>query len=273
MRKRLDVLVYERGLAESRERAKSLIAAGGVFVDGIRAGKPSRLFSEGAEITVGFEAMPYVGRGGLKLEKAIGEFSIDLRGLTCADIGASTGGFTDCMLQNGAKAVYAVDVGSSQLHRKLREDPRVINLENTNARDLDRSIIDAEIEFFAVDVSFISLTLLLPAIRGILSPRGRGVCLIKPQFEAGRDKVGKNGVVRDENARTEVIERITQFSLKNGFSVLGLTFSPIKGQKGNIEYLLYLKLSGEPAIEKDVPSAREVVELSRLAFEGKKEER
>ena len=267
MKKRLDILVTERGLAESRETAKPLIMAGQVYVDGQKADKPGDTFSEDAAVEVRGKGLPYVSRGGLKLEKAMREFGLQLQGRTCMDIGASTGGFTDCMLQNGAQRVYSVDVGYGQLAWSLRTDPRVVNLERTNARYLTREQVPEEIGFFSVDVSFISLTLILPAVRPLLAEHGQAVCLIKPQFEAGREKVGKKGVVRDKAVHEEVIEKIRSFALENGFSVLGLTFSPVKGPEGNIEYLIYLERSEAPSQGEQVPSAQQVVEESPRALD------
>ena len=267
MKKRLDILVTERGLAESREKAKTLIMAGQVYVDGQKADKPGDTFSEDAAVEVRGKGLPYVSRGGLKLEKAMREFGLQLQGRTCMDIGASTGGFTDCMLQNGAQRVYSVDVGYGQLAWSLRTDPRVVNLERTNARHLTREQVPEEIGFFSVDVSFISLTLILPAVRPLLAEHGQAVCLIKPQFEAGREKVGKKGVVRDKAVHEEVIEKIRSFALENGFSVLGLTFSPVKGPEGNIEYLIYLERSEAPSQGEQVPSAQQVVEESHRALD------
>lgn len=267
MKKRLDILVTERGLAESREKAKTLIMAGQVYVDGQKADKPGDTFSEDAAVEVRGKGLPYVSRGGLKLEKAMREFGLQLQGRTCMDIGASTGGFTDCMLQNGAQRVYSVDVGYGQLAWSLRTDPRVVNLERTNARYLTREQVPEEIDFFSVDVSFISLTLILPAVRPLLAEHGQAVCLIKPQFEAGREKVGKKGVVRDKAVHEEVIEKIRSFALENGFSVLGLTFSPVKGPEGNIEYLIYLERSEVPSQGEQVPSAQQVVEESHRALD------
>lgn len=267
MKKRLDILVTERGLAESREKAKTLIMAGQVYVDGQKADKPGDTFSEDAAVEVRGKGLPYVSRGGLKLEKAMREFGLQLQGRTCMDIGASTGGFTDCMLQNGAQRVYSVDVGYGQLAWSLRTDPRVVNLERTNARYLTREQVPEEICFFSVDVSFISLTLILPAVRPLLAEHGQAVCLIKPQFEAGREKVGKKGVVRDKAVHEEVIEKIRSFALENGFSVLGLTFSPVKGPEGNIEYLIYLERSEAPSQGEQVPSAQQVVEESHRALD------
>lgn len=267
MKKRLDILVTERGLVESREKAKTLIMAGQVYVDGQKADKPGDTFSEDAAVEVRGKGLPYVSRGGLKLEKAMREFGLQLQGRTCMDIGASTGGFTDCMLQNGAQRVYSVDVGYGQLAWSLRTDPRVVNLERTNARYLTREQVPEEIDFFSVDVSFISLTLILPAVRPLLAEHGQAVCLIKPQFEAGREKVGKKGVVRDKAVHEEVIEKIRSFALGNGFSVLGLTFSPVKGPEGNIEYLIYLERSEAPSQGEQVPSAQQVVEESHRALD------
>lgn len=267
MKKRLDILVTERGLVESREKAKTLIMAGQVYVDGQKADKPGDTFSEDAAVEVRGKGLPYVSRGGLKLEKAMREFGLQLQGRTCMDIGASTGGFTDCMLQNGAQRVYSVDVGYGQLAWSLRTNPRVVNLERTNARYLTREQVPEEIDFFSVDVSFISLTLILPAVRPLLAEHGQAVCLIKPQFEAGREKVGKKGVVRDKAVHEEVIEKIRSFALENGFSVLGLTFSPVKGPEGNIEYLIYLERSEAPSQGEQVPSAQQMVEESHRALD------
>ncbi len=262
MKKRLDILVTERGLAESREKAKILIMAGQVYVDNQKADKPGDTFSEDAQVEVRGKGLQYVSRGGLKLEKAMKQFGLTLTDKICMDVGASTGGFTDCMLQNGACKVYSVDVGYGQLAWSLRTDPRVVNLERTNARYLTKEQIPEEIGFFSVDVSFISLTIILPAVRPLMAEHGQAVCLIKPQFEAGREKVGKKGVVRDQAVHREVIEKIRDFALENGFSVLGLTYSPVKGPEGNIEYLIYLERSDEPILTPGVPDAKQVVEDS-----------
>lgn len=262
MKKRLDLLVVEQGKAESREKAKVLIMSGLVYADNQKADKPGDLFPVETSIEVRGKGLKYVSRGGLKLEKAIVEFGLELQGLVCMDIGASTGGFTDCMLQNGAVKVYAVDVGYGQLAWKLRTDNRVVNLERTNARYLSQEEIPEEIGFFSIDVSFISLTLILPALRLLMAPEGRAVCLIKPQFEAGREKVGKKGVVRDRAVHREVIEKIQEYALQNGFSILGLTFSPVKGPEGNIEYLIYLQRCDYPYRSDGVPEAEAVVESS-----------
>ena len=240
MKKRIDVLLFERGLAPSREKARTLIMAGSVYVNNQKFDKPGDTVSDDAEIEVRGSTLKFVSRGGLKLEKAMQLFPIDLNGKICMDIGASTGGFTDCMLQNGAQKVYSVDVGYGQLAWQLRQDPRVVNLERTNARYLTHEQVPEEIDFFSVDVSFISLRIILPAVRPLLRDGGQAVCLIKPQFEAGREKVGKKGVVRDRAVHEEVVETICRFAVENGYSVLGLTFSPVKGPEGNIEYLVYL---------------------------------
>ena len=242
---RLDVLLVEQGHMESRQKAQAVIMAGSVFVDGQRVDKPGTAVPNTAQIEVRGHALPYVSRGGLKLEKAMKTFPLTLTGKVCADIGASTGGFTDCMLQNGAARVYAVDVGYGQLDWKLRNDGRVINMERTNIRKVEKEQVPDELDFFSVDVSFISLKLVLPVAREFLRDGGQAVCLIKPQFEAGREKVGKKGVVRDKQVHTQVISSICTFCLENGFDVLGLDFSPIKGPEGNIEYLIYLQKSKE----------------------------
>ena len=240
-KKRLDVLLVERGLQESRQKAQATIMSGLVFVKGQRADKPGTAYPADAEIEVRGNALAYVSRGGLKLEKAMETFPIDLQGTICGDIGASTGGFTDCMLQNGAVKVYAVDVGYGQLAWKLRSDERVVCLERTNARYLTHEQVPDELDFASVDVSFISLKLILPALRGLLKPTGHVVCLVKPQFEAGREKVGKKGVVRDPAGHREVLEHFLDHAKESDFTVIGLTYSPIRGPEGNIEYLGFLQ--------------------------------
>ena len=240
-KKRLDVLLTERGLQESRQRAQAVIMSGEVFVNGQRVDKPGTAVAEDARIEIRGGTLPYVSRGGLKLEKAMATFPIELHGAVCADIGASTGGFTDCMLQNGAEKVYAVDVGYGQLAWKLRSDPRVVCLERTNARYLTREQVPDELDFASVDVSFISLKLILPPLNGLLKDGGHAACLVKPQFEAGREKVGKKGVVRDPDVHLEVLEHFLDHAKESGFTVLGLTYSPIRGPEGNIEYLGYLE--------------------------------
>lgn len=247
MKERLDVLLVKNGYAPSREKAKAIIMSGNVFVNGQREDKAGTMFSE--EKIKSFEVkghvLPYVSRGGLKLEKAVKEFDLSLEGKICMDIGASTGGFTDCMLQNGAVKVYSVDVGSGQLDWKLRSDERVVCMEKTNFRYMVREDITDDLDFASVDVSFISLDKILPPARNLLKADGQMVCLIKPQFEAGREKVGKNGVVREPEIHREVIERVAAFAYADGFDILALSFSPIKGPEGNIEYLLYLQKTAQ----------------------------
>lgn len=242
MKERLDVLLVKQGLAESREKAKAVIMAGEVFVQGQREDKAGAMFDEAkVQITVKGSSLKYVSRGGLKLEKAMANFPIVLTDKVCMDIGASTGGFTDCMLQNGARKVYSVDVGHGQLAWKLRQDERVVCMEKTNFRYLMRDQIADDLDFASVDVSFISLTkILLPAWK-LLKTGGQMVCLIKPQFEAGREKVGKKGVVREKSVHREVIAKVMDFADLLQFEVLGLTWSPIKGPEGNIEYLIFLQ--------------------------------
>ena len=268
VKKRIDVLLFEKGLAPSREKARTMIMAGNVYVDNQKCDKPGETVSEDAQIEMRGSTLKYVSRGGLKLEKAMQCFPIELEGKTCMDIGASTGGFTDCMLQNGAKRVYSVDVGYGQLAWQLRQDPRVVNLERTNARHLTREQVPEEIDFFSVDVSFISLRIILPAVRPLLRDGGRAVCLIKPQFEAGREKVGKKGVVRDKAVHEEVVAVICDFAVQNGYSVLGLTFSPVKGPEGNIEYLVFLEKSDAP-VHTAVGTPHTVVEESHAALDTK----
>ena len=244
---RLDLAVFERGHTESREKAKALIMAGAVYVNGQKQLKAGTTVTEEDVIEVRGEKMPYVSRGGFKLEKAMQEFGLTLGGKVCMDIGASTGGFTDCMLQNGAVKVYSIDVGYGQLAWKLRTDERVVNLERTNFRYVTEAEVPEPVDFASVDVSFISLRIILPVLRERLRDGGQAVCLIKPQFEAGRENVGKKGVVRDPKVHEEVLRTITEFALENGFSLLGLTFSPIKGPEGNIEYLMYVEKAEAPS--------------------------
>ena len=239
-KKRLDVLLHERGLSESRQRAQADIMGGWVYVDGQQVLKAGTAVSEEANIEIRGQAIPYVSRGGLKLAKAIDVFGLDLNGMICADIGASTGGFSDCMLQHGASRVYAVDTGYGKLAWKLRTDERVVLLERTNARYLTHEQIPEELNLASVDVSFISLRLILPALRGLMGPDGQVVCLVKPQFEAGREKVGKKGVVRDPKVHLEVLEHFLLHADEADFAVKDITFSPIRGPEGNIEYLGHL---------------------------------
>ena len=240
MKKRLDVLLVEQGLADSREKAKAIIMSGIVYVDNNKEDKAGTTFEETARIEVRGNTLRYVSRGGLKLEKAMNNFGVTLDGKVCMDVGASTGGFTDCMLQNGAVKVYSVDVGHGQLAWKLRNDERVVCMEKTNIRYVTPDDISDVIEFASIDVSFISLTKVLPAVRELMTPDGEIVCLIKPQFEAGREKVGKKGVVRELSTHIEVGQMIVDYARANGFRTLHLSYSPIKGPEGNIEYLLHI---------------------------------
>lgn len=252
MKERLDVLLVNRGLAPSREKAKTMIMEGNVFVNNNREDKAGSTFSEDCQIEVRGKTLQYVSRGGLKLEKAMTHFGITLEGKICMDIGASTGGFTDCMLQNGASKVYAVDVGYGQFAWKLRQDERVVCMEKTNIRYVTPEQIGDALDFASVDVSFISLTKVLGPAKELLKEDGQMVCLIKPQFEAGREKVGKKGVVRDKGVHEEVIEKVISFALETGFSIYNLEYSPIKGPEGNIEYLVYIGRSEEPKKEESV---------------------
>ena len=252
MKERLDVLMVTQGLAKSREKAKAMIKAGNVYVNNEKMQKAGIVLEDDCRIEIRGETLKYVSRGGLKLEKAILQFKIDLTDKICMDIGASTGGFTDCMLQNGAQKVYSVDVGYDQLDETLRQDKRVICMEKTNIRYLTSKELQEELDFASVDVSFISLTKVLPAIRDLLKENGQMVCLIKPQFEAGREKVGKKGVVKDKKVHKDVVQSIVRFCLAHGFSVLNLEYSPIKGPEGNIEYLLYIEKENNPKKEESV---------------------
>ena len=265
MKERLDILVYKNGLAPSREKAKLLIMEGNVFVNGQREDKAGSVFDETkAVITIKESSLKYVSRGGLKLEKALQVFPIDLSGCTCMDIGASTGGFTDCMLMNGASKVYSIDVGRGQLAWKLRNDERVVCMEKTNFRYMEPKDIDDTIDFASVDVSFISLSKILPPAYSIIRDGAMMVCLIKPQFEAGRDKVGKKGVVRDKKVHEEVIFNTVGYALEAGFGILGLDYSPIKGPEGNIEYLLHIVKGPSEKTVEDL----NVKEIVRIAHEG-----
>ncbi len=266
-KKRLDVLLHERGLSESRQRAQADIMGGWVYVDGQQVLKAGTAVSEDAVIEVRGQAIPYVSRGGLKLAKAMDVFGLDLTGMVCADIGASTGGFSDCMLQHGAAKVYAVDTGYGKLAWKLRTDERVVPLERTNARYLTHEQIPEELDLASVDVSFISLRLILPALRGILAPDGQVVCLVKPQFEAGKEKVGKKGVVRDPKVHLEVLEHFLTHADEADFAVKDITFSPIRGPEGNIEYLGHLTVGRGPAYAGDLAA---LVEQSHAELEGGK---
>lgn len=243
MKERLDVLLVKQGLAESREKAKAVIMAGEVFVDNQREDKAGQTFPVTAKIEVRGKKMKYVSRGGYKLERAMEAFPIVLKDKVCMDVGSSTGGFTDCMLQNGARFVYAIDVGTNQLAWKLRQDERVKSMERTNIRYVVPEDIGEPVDFVSVDVAFISLTKVLSPVKALMKEEGQIVCLIKPQFEAGREKVGKKGVVRDKKVHREVIETVMNHSLSLGFHILGIDHSPIRGPEGNIEYLLYMENS------------------------------
>lgn len=258
-KQRLDVYLTEHNMVPSREKAKAVIMSGIVYINNQKADKAGMIVPPDAVVEVRGNTMKYVSRGGLKLEKAMAQFDLSLDGMTCMDIGASTGGFTDCMLQNGAVKVYSVDVGYGQLAWQLRTDPRVINMERTNIRYIEKEKIDS-LDFASIDVSFISLTLVLPVAYDLLKTGGRIVCLIKPQFEAGREKVGKKGVVRDKAVHKEVIDKVIDFCKNNDLAVKGLTFSPIRGPEGNIEYLLMLEKGGDGFN----PDTGEVVEKSHL---------
>ena len=260
---RLDQIVFDQGLAESREKAKALIMAGSVYVDGQKQTKPGAAVAEDAAVEVRGAKLPYVSRGGLKLEKALDVFGIEPAGYICVDCGASTGGFTDCLLQRGAKHVYAVDVGYGQLAWSLRSDERVTVMERTNARSLTPEMFPERMDMAVMDMSFISLRLVLQAVRSLLTENGQVVCLVKPQFEAGREKVGKKGVVRDPAVHREVLEEFVAAAGDMGFSVAGLDFSPVRGPEGNIEYLAWLKTAGEYA----APDCGAVVQRSHAELE------
>lgn len=252
LKERLDVLLVQKGFYPSREKAKGNIMAGHVFVNNQIFDKPGMSIDVDAEITVKQDNCPYVGRGGLKLEKAIHTFNLNLSNAIAMDIGASTGGFTDCMLQNGASKVYAVDVGYGQLDYSLRIDPRVINMEKENIRYLDIEKIETPLDFISIDVSFISLNLVFPVAAKILSDHGNLVCLVKPQFEAGREQVGKKGIIKEKSVHMEVIQKVIQYAAACGLFPQGLTFSPMTGAKGNIEYLLHLSKDKNIELELDI---------------------
>ena len=270
-KERLDVLLVQQGLANSRELAKAYIMAGNVYVDGQKEDKAGTKVAVTAKLEVKGNQMKYVSRGGYKLEKAMDVFGIRLNGKICLDIGASTGGFTDCMLQNGASKVYAIDVGYGQFAWKLRNDERVVCLEKTNVRYVTHEQVPDEGDFASIDVSFISLTKVLPAVLGVLGEKGQLVCLIKPQFEAGREKVGKKGVVRDSSVHREVIEMIVEYVRTQSLGILGLDFSPIKGPEGNIEFLIYLDKSRSGMHEDEVQARVDtVVAQSHKILSGEK---
>ena len=266
MKERLDVLLVKNGLAASREKAKAIIMSGNVYVEGQKEDKPGTTFPEESHIEVRGHTLPYVSRGGLKLEKALKNFDVTVEGKTCTDVGSSTGGFTDCMLQNGATKVFAIDVGRGQLDWKLRQDERVVCMEKTNIRYVTPEDIGEPVDFSSIDVSFISLSKVLMPIRDYLTEDGEIVALIKPQFEAGREKVGKKGVVREKSTHIEVVEAVTGYAVEHGFDVLALTFSPIKGPEGNIEYLIFIqKGTGVSDLEQDY--AKKIVEESHLELD------
>ena len=265
MKTRLDIVLTEKKLAESREKAKAIIMTGIVYVDNQKCDKPGTLIAPEQTVEVRGKTLPYVSRGGLKLEKAQKVFSLDFTDWICMDTGASTGGFTDVMLQGGAKKVYAVDVGYGQLAWKLRNDPRVVNLERTNIRYVTEEQVPDALDFASADVSFISLYHVIPVIHRLLKEGGLAVLLIKPQFEAGREKVGKKGVVRDPAVHIEVVEKIMNLAAEQGFGIWGLDYSPVKGPEGNIEYLIYLKKDGVSQTE--LPTASEIVARAHEALD------
>lgn len=266
IKKRLDVLLTEQGYAETRSKAQAIIMSGLVYVEGQKADKPGTSFEENVEIEVRGAKCPYVSRGGLKLEKALRDFGVDPTGYVCSDSGASTGGFTDCLLQQGASKVFAIDVGYGQLDWKIRSDPRVVVMERTNVRYVTPEDLGEPLDLSVVDVSFISLKIVLPVIRTFLRPEaGQVLCLIKPQFEAGKEKVGKKGVVRDPLVHQEVLDHFVELTHQIGFHILGLTFSPVKGPEGNIEFLAHLTLADVPGIE---PDTADVVKQAHDTLSG-----
>lgn len=265
IKKRLDVLLTERGHADTRSKAQAIIMSGQVYVDGQKADKPGVSYEESVEIEVRSGGCPYVSRGGLKLEKALRDFGLKPEGYVCSDSGASTGGFTDCLLQQGAKKVFAIDVGYGQLDWKIRSDPRVVVMERTNVRYVTPEQLGEPLDLSVVDVSFISLKIVLPVIKTFLKPTGQVVCLIKPQFEAGKEKVGKKGVVREPETHIEVLDDFVALANSLGFSILGLTFSPVKGPEGNIEFLAHLTLEDKPGI---CPNTEGVVQDAHSVLKG-----
>ena len=266
IKKRLDVLLVEQGYADSRTKAQAIIMSGQVYVAGQKADKPGVSYEETLPIEVRGAACPYVSRGGLKLEKALRDFGVDPTGFVCSDSGASTGGFTDCLLQQGASKVFAIDVGYGQLDWKIRSDPRVVVMERTNVRYVTPEQLGEPLDLSVIDVSFISLKIVLPVIKTFLKPgQGQVLCLIKPQFEAGRDKVGKKGVVRDPAVHQEVLDDFVALTQQTGFTILGLTFSPVKGPEGNIEFLGHLTLQDKPGI---VPDTQALVAQAHEQLKG-----
>ena len=264
-KKRLDVLLTERMFAESRAKAQAIIMAGQVYVNGQKADKPGISYEDTVDITVRGDTCPYVSRGGLKLQKALRDFGVDPTGFVCSDSGASTGGFTDCLLQQGASKVFAIDVGYGQLDWKIRSDPRVVVMERTNIRYVTPEQLGEPLDLSVIDVSFISLKIVLPAIKALLKPTGQVLCLIKPQFEAGREKVGKKGVVRDPETHKEVLDTFVSLAKELNMNILGLTFSPVKGPEGNIEFLGHLTLDDKPGVEPDTAA---VVAAAHEALRG-----
>ncbi|MEI8215597.1 MAG: TlyA family RNA methyltransferase [Eubacteriales bacterium] len=260
LKERLDLLLVELGYFQSRERAKASIMAGIVFVDGLRCDKPGTAILKDAQILVKENLCPYVSRGGLKLEKALKSFNIDLNGAICVDIGASTGGFTDCMLQNGAKKVYCIDVGRGQLDWKLRNDERITNMEKVNIRHLNFDSILEKIDFISIDVSFISLKLVFPIAKKLLSDNGQIICLVKPQFEAGREQVG-NGIIRNPDIQIDVLDKVLNYAVSNKLKPINLTYSPMTGAKGNIEFLLQLRNSD---IDPEINEVKDVINVERI---------
>ena len=265
VKKRLDVLLTERGFFDSRSKAQAIIMAGQVYVDGQKADKPGISYEETVDIEVRGESCPYVSRGGLKLEKALRDFGVDPTGFVCSDSGASTGGFTDCLLQQGASKVFAIDVGYGQLDWKIRSDERVVVMERTNIRYVTPEDLGEALDLSVIDVSFISLKIVLPAIKALLKPTGQVLCLIKPQFEAGREKVGKKGVVRDPETHKQVLDDFVQLANSLNFTILGLTFSPVKGPEGNIEFLGHLTLADSEGI---TPDTAQVVADAHATLKG-----
>ena len=266
IKKRLDVLLVEQGHAENRTKAQAIIMSGLVYVDGQKADKPGISYEETVDIEVRTGGCPYVSRGGLKLEKALRDFGVKPEGYVCSDSGASTGGFTDCLLQQGARKVFAIDVGYGQLDWKIRSDPRVVVMERTNVRYVTPEQLGEPLDLSVIDVSFISLRIVLPVIKTFLKSTGQVLCLIKPQFEAGKEKVGKKGVVRDPAIHKEVLDGFVQLAGETGFTILGLTFSPVKGPEGNIEFLAHLTLDAEKTGIQ--PDTKQVVSLAHETLKG-----
>ena len=265
IKKRLDVLLVEQGYASNRTKAQAIIMSGQVYVQGQKADKPGMSFEETVDLEVRGAVCPYVSRGGLKLEKALRDFGVDPTGYVCSDSGASTGGVTDCLLQQGAKKVFAIDVGYGQLDWKIRSDPRVVVMERTNVRYVTPEQLGEPLDLSVIDVSFISLKIVLPVIKTFLKSTGQVLCLIKPQFEAGKDKVGKKGVVREPETHKEVLDNFVALTQEIGFTILGLTFSPVKGPEGNIEFLAHLTLNDRPGI---IPDTQEVVAQAHQTLKG-----